>query len=94
MSRHVEAANEAVTAAALKLPKSPSVGQALALAQVHATLALVEAQQLANTIETARAGTSFLDEADLEKVKTPGSIVRQERMNALRARIKKGLGLT
>lgn len=89
MATHEEAAAELV--ADIKATTTP---QKLALAQVYATLALAYEQRLANEIETLRLGTSALDEADLEKVKTPASVVRQSRVNELRARIKKGLRLS
>lgn len=89
MATHADAAAELV--ADVKATTAP---QRLALAQVHATLALAYEQRLANEIATLRLGTSGLDEADLEKVKTPASVVRQGRVNQLRARIKKGLGLS
>jgi len=67
--------------------------QLIALAQVHATLALVEQQRLANDIALLAQGSSALDIDDLKRASTPATKARAERRNALRRRIREGLGL-
>ena len=49
--------------------------------------------RLANQIEALKLGTSALDEVDVSKLKQPATVVRQTRLNKLRAAIRAGLGL-
>ncbi|MFT4281213.1 hypothetical protein [Microbacterium sp.] len=55
--------------------------------------AVAREMRTANMIETLRAGTSLLDHNDLSKAKTPETRARQERLNVLRAAIRRDLGL-
>jgi hypothetical protein len=60
---------------------------------VDALDAVAREMRTANRIEALRAGTSFLDHNDFSKVKTPETRARQERLNVLRAAIRRDLGL-
>lgn len=67
--------------------------QLLALAQVHATLALAAEQRVANEIAVLALPGSALDIDDLSRAKTEAAIARAERRNALRRRVAEGMGL-
>lgn len=67
--------------------------QLIALAQTHATLALVEQQRIANEIAVLGLGASALDLVDEKKATVAITRTRVQRMNGLRTRIKEGLGL-
>jgi hypothetical protein len=47
--------------------------------------------RLANQIEALKLGTSALDDVDVSKLKQPATVVRQRRLNKLRAAIRVGL---
>ena len=66
--------------------------QLIALAQAHATLALVEEQRLANEIALLAMGATAV-EHDTKPTATDVARARTDRRNALRRRIREGLGL-
>ncbi|MDQ7877331.1 hypothetical protein Q9R08_05005 [Microbacterium sp. QXD-8] len=66
--------------------------QLIALAQTHATLALVEEQRIANSIAALHLGTAALDH-DNKVSADPKTARRVASRNALRRLIREGLGL-
>lgn len=66
--------------------------QLIALAQAHATLALVEEQRLANEIAVLAMGATAV-EHDGKPQTTDVAKARTDRRNALRRRIREGMGL-
>lgn len=96
MSDHVKQTQDLLEFAD-KAPKgvaSPTARlTAVTAAGVHATLALVEQQRIANEIAVIRLGASALDEVAETKATVDTTRQRVRRFNALRARIKEGLGL-
>jgi hypothetical protein len=66
--------------------------QWLAEAQVYATLALAEQVEVANMLQVLHLGAPAVEE-DSKPTVTPVAAERQALRNALRARIREGLGL-
>lgn len=67
--------------------------QLIALAQAHATLALVAEQRMANEIAVLALPGSALDIDDMKRAQTDSAKERANRRNVLRRRVAEGMGL-
>lgn len=63
------------------------------IAQVHATLALVEQQRIANTLAALSLGATALEDEPIKADAVDRTRARITRRNALRAAVREGLGL-